>query len=122
MASMPATGPALAKLLELRGGESLLAPEAAFGAVRHKRSRWTNGAVHAWMVTNGPLVTNEIAGGLTELKISVALSMDGPRHVHDRLRLTKGGRPTHDSVLTGLHRLLRAGLDAMCVNQARILQ
>ena len=97
MASMPATGPALARLLELRGGESLLAPEAAFGAVRHMRSRWTNGTVHAWMVTNGTLVTNEIARELTEAKISVALSMDGPRHVHDRLRLTKDRRPTSDS-------------------------
>jgi sulfatase maturation enzyme AslB (radical SAM superfamily) len=103
-------------LLELRGGESLLAPEVAFGAVRHMRSRWTKGAVSAWMVTNGTLVTNEIARELAELKMSVALSLDGPRHVHDRLRRAKDGQPTYDCVLTGLHRLLRAGLDTISVN------
>jgi uncharacterized protein len=102
--------------LTFRGGEPLLVPNVVCGAVRHTRSRWKRGTAHASLVTNGTLVSDGLSRELAELKIAVEISIDGPRVVHDRLRLTKRGRPTHDSVLQGLHRLREAGVEVTCVN------
>ena len=56
--------------------------------------------------TNGTLLDEEWCEFLKAHRFLVGLSIDGPREIHDRLRVTKGGRPTFDSVL-GAARLLQ---------------
>jgi sulfatase maturation enzyme AslB (radical SAM superfamily) len=102
--------------LQFRGGEALLNADVVLDATRYMRARWTRGAVPVSMVTNATLVTDALAGALAELGITVEVSIDGPRAVHDLVRVTKGGRPTHDRVVAGLARLVAAGVEVTNVN------
>jgi len=56
--------------------------------------------------TNGTLLDDEWCKFLKENRFLVGLSIDGPRDIHDRYRVTKDGGPTFDQVL-GAARLLQ---------------
>ena len=60
--------------------------------------------------TNGTLLNEEWAGFLKAHRFLVGLSIDGPREIHDRYRVTKGGRPTFDAVLAAAKLLQRQGV------------
>lgn len=57
--------------------------------------------------TNGTLLDEEWAEFLRENHFLVGLSIDGPQHVHDHYRVTKGGRPTWETVYKNGLMLLR---------------
>lgn len=48
--------------------------------------------------TNGTLLNDEWCEFLRENNFLVGLSIDGPRELHDRFRVDKGGEPTFDKV------------------------
>ena len=52
--------------------------------------------------TNGTLLNDEWGEFLKENGFLVGISIDGPRKLHDRYRVDKGGRPTFDRVMKGL--------------------
>src|ERR1041384_4627497 len=52
--------------------------------------------------TNGVLVDDEWGEFLAENGFLVGLSIDGPRELHDKYRVDKGGQPTFDKVMRGL--------------------
>lgn len=67
--------------------------------------------------TNGTLLDEQWAKFLKQHDFLVGLSIDGPRDLHDRYRLTKGGQPTFDKVM-GAARLLKkhkVPFNALCV-------
>ena len=102
--------------LQFRGGEALLNAEVVLDATRYMRARWMRGDVIASMVSNATLVTDALARSLAELGITVEVSIDGPRAVHNLVRVTKGGRPTYDRVVAGFARLVAAGVEVTNVN------
>ena len=55
--------------------------------------------------TNGTLLTDSWCAFLRENNFLVGLSIDGPRELHDRYRVTRGGKATFDSVWRGLNLL-----------------
>jgi uncharacterized protein len=55
--------------------------------------------------TNGILITTEILEICSANKVSIAVSIDGPKHVHDKLRLTHNGEGTFDAVIAGIKKL-----------------
>ena len=57
--------------------------------------------------TNGTLLTEEWCEFLKQNRFLVGLSIDGPRELHDRYRLTKGHEPTFDRVMEGVGLLKR---------------
>ena len=59
------------------------------------------------MQTNGMLLTPEIADLFSRHKVSVSVSLDGPKPVNDRFRLGKKGEGTHDCVVAGIEVLRR---------------
>lgn len=61
--------------------------------------------------TNGTLLTDEWGEFLAEHRFLVGISIDGPRDIHDRYRVDKGGKPTFDTVMRGLDVLRRNGVD-----------
>lgn len=70
--------------------------------------------------TNGTLLTDEWAAFLKENHFLVGLSIDGPRELHDRYRVTKGGRPTFDKVFGAAMLLRKHGVrfgTLTCVNR-----
>jgi uncharacterized protein len=54
------------------------------------------------LTTNGTLLTREIADFLAENGVSVCVSIDGPREVHDRNRPYASGRGSYDDVERGV--------------------
>ncbi|MDH5285269.1 MAG: anaerobic sulfatase maturase [Betaproteobacteria bacterium] len=60
--------------------------------------------------TNGTLLDENWARFLKENRFLVGLSVDGPKDVHDRFRVTKRGKPTFDQVMTGARWLRRFGV------------
>jgi uncharacterized protein len=61
--------------------------------------------------TNGILISNSILDTCSKYRTSVAVSIDGPEHIHDRERITHQGDGTFEQVVKGI-RLLKAHCDA----------
>jgi len=60
--------------------------------------------------TNGVLLDEDWAVFLKEHRFLVGLSIDGPRELHDRFRVNKGGAPTFDKVMAAATLLRRVGV------------
>jgi len=54
--------------------------------------------------TNG-LLLEKYSGFLKDNKVSVVVSLDGPKEIHDKNRVTLGGKPTFDRVIRGVSAL-----------------
>jgi uncharacterized protein len=69
------------------------------------------------IVTNGTLLDEEWCRFLAAEDFAVGLSLDGPRELHDRYRVTKGQKPTHEQVLRAFELLkrYRVPCDILCV-------
>ena len=67
--------------------------------------------------TNGILLNEEWAAFLKQHNFLVGLSCDGPKRLHDRFRVTKGGEPTHDKVMAAARLLKKHGVpfNVLCV-------
>jgi uncharacterized protein len=71
--------------------------------------------------TNGILITNELLDICSKFQASVAVSIDGPKNVHDQWRVSHTGAGTFDDVVKGYeilknhadHHFLNAGLLAV---------
>lgn len=61
--------------------------------------------------TNGVALDDEWCAFLKKHNFLVGLSIDGPREIHDRYRLTRGGKGTFDLVIGGLALLRKHGVD-----------
>ncbi|MBM4153031.1 MAG: anaerobic sulfatase maturase [Kiritimatiellaceae bacterium] len=57
--------------------------------------------------TNGTLIDNDWCKFLAKEDFLIGLSLDGPRHIHDRFRVDRGGKPTFDRVMKAL-KLMKA--------------
>jgi uncharacterized protein len=57
--------------------------------------------------TNGTLLDDDWARFLKEHRFLVGLSIDGPKELHDRMRVDKKGQPTFDAVYSAAQRLRR---------------
>ena len=70
--------------------------------------------------TNGTLLNEEWCEFLKENRFLVGLSIDGPRELHDKYRVTKGGKPTFDKVFNATKLLKRYGVPfntLTCINR-----
>jgi uncharacterized protein len=60
--------------------------------------------------TNGMLIDDAWCDFMLEADIGIGVSIDGPKHLHDRNRLTRGGQGTFDRTIAGIRRLRRRGV------------
>ncbi|HET7159700.1 MAG TPA: anaerobic sulfatase maturase, partial [Burkholderiales bacterium] len=67
--------------------------------------------------TNGTLLTEEWARFLSEEHFYVGLSLDGPRELHDRYRVTQADKATHRQVVQAFRLLQQhqVSCDVLCV-------
>jgi uncharacterized protein len=63
------------------------------------------------MQTNGTLLDDEWCAFFKENDYLIGISIDGPRELHDTHRVDKGGAPTFDRVMRGLHLLQKHGVE-----------
>jgi uncharacterized protein len=98
--------------LILFGGEPLLAfneIKQALKEVENQFSHHQGKMPSLAIVTNGSLITYDMAKFLAEHDFAVTVSLDGPKMVHDACRPFKMGRKSYESVVEGIHKLNRAG-------------
>ena len=55
--------------------------------------------------TNGTLINEEILDLCSQARVTLSVSIDGPRQIHDRNRVEFGGGGTFDSVVRGIRQL-----------------
>jgi uncharacterized protein len=60
--------------------------------------------------TNGTLINDAWCDFLLAEEIGIGVSIDGPKHLHDRNRLTRSGEGTFDRTLAGIRLLQRRGI------------
>lgn len=91
------------------GGEPLLNMPAIRAATREAISHGgkTGKKVHFSLTTNGTLLDPEIVTFLHDNRVAVAVSMDGPRHIHDRNRPDEKGNGTYTKIVSRLAMLLK---------------
>jgi uncharacterized protein len=94
-------------------GEPLVLPVAyyrdAFDLI--ERMRPTDLRVRHAIQTNGMLITPAWCELFRDRHVGVGVSVDGPRHLHDAHRRTRGGRGTFDRTMAGIRLLRRHGVD-----------
>jgi uncharacterized protein len=91
-----------------QGGEPTLMGLDFFKKAVELQRRYSAGRpVQNAFQTNGTLIDNEWCKFLAKEKFLIGLSLDGPRHVHDKFRVDRGGKPTFDRVMKTL-KLMKA--------------
>jgi uncharacterized protein len=91
------------------GGEPLLNMEAVKAATDEAISygRELGKKVHFSLTTNGTLLDPEIVAFLHDNRVSVAVSLDGPRDIHDHNRPDESGNGSYSEVVSRLECLLK---------------
>jgi uncharacterized protein len=101
------------------GGEPLLAgPRRFTGWCDRIRAALAGTAIANFIIqTNAVLIDDDWIRIFRAYHISVGISIDGPRDIHDRFRVTHDGRGSYDDVLAGIERMRQANLpvDILCV-------
>lgn len=88
------------------GGEPLL----NFGSIKRLTEAFLSMKIEysAKMVTNGYLLSKDIAEQMAKLKMrNIQITLDGPEHTHDQRRMLLGGGPTYRKILDNLKYLLK---------------
>jgi uncharacterized protein len=90
--------------VSLHGGEPLLAGREWFrSAIRILRQAGGDTVKFSFITqTNGVLLDEEWLEFLEEQNVTLGISMDGPRHIHDKTRINFAGRGSYDEVARGV--------------------
>ena len=101
-----------------QGGEPTVAGLEFFKNFVELVNRYNKKNVKVWysIQTNGFAVDEEFADFFAENKFLVGISLDGPREIHDRYRMSKSGG-TFDAVMSAISLLTKAGAEfnILCV-------
>lgn len=89
----------------LHGGEPLLMGEAGLSVLFATLRRSIPSSYAISIQTNGTLITNDILDLCDHYNVTISMSLDGPRHIHDRNRVGFDSLGTFDQVMSGLRRL-----------------
>jgi uncharacterized protein len=94
--------------LTFLGGEPLLYPEAVLMIALHARERAEAKGIKMGfvVVTNGTQFNEKVLDVLCQIRPDITISIDGPEHINDALRPSKGGQGSTQTVVRGLQNLL----------------
>jgi len=95
-----------------QGGEPTLLGVEFFRKAVELQKKYANGKrIENTFQTNGVLLDDAWGEFLAANHFLVGLSIDGPRELHDRYRVDKGGQPSFDRVLRGVAYLKKHGAE-----------
>ncbi|MBN1569007.1 MAG: anaerobic sulfatase-maturation protein [Acidobacteria bacterium] len=95
-----------------QGGEPTLLGVDYFRKVLALQEKYANGKrIENTLQTNGILLDDGWCEFLAANRFLIGLSLDGPRHLHDRYRVDKGGAPSFDRVMRSVGFLKKHGVD-----------
>lgn len=94
------------------GGEPLLNKNAVFLGTEYLNEKVETGQIkklNKMIFTNGSLVTSDVAKFFFRHDISVGISIDGWREIHDKMRIYPRGQGTFGNTIKGYYNLKKAG-------------
>ncbi|WP_238593834.1 anaerobic sulfatase maturase [Endozoicomonas atrinae] len=95
-----------------QGGEPTICGLDFFKTIVKYQKRYSNGKpVNNSIQTNGLLIDDKWARFLAENRFLVGISIDGPEHLHDRYRVSKGRTPTFKKVMAAIERMKKYKVD-----------
>lgn len=65
---------------------------------------------HFGLTTNGYAISAHMFEILQRCDFSVSVSLDGPKEIHDRLRVSSNGSPTYDAIEKNIKKLIDMGI------------
>ena len=89
----------------LHGGEPLLMGHAGLSVLLPTLRRSIPSSCAISIQTNGTLIATDILDLCEYYDVTISLSLDGPKEIHDRNRVGFDSRGTFDEVMKGLSRL-----------------
>ena len=94
--------------IDFFGGEPLLNMETLREVTKYARNKEQehNKKIKLTLTTNGILLTDDVITWLNDNNISIVLSLDGRKSVHDNMRPDKGGNGTFDRILPNFKKLV----------------
>ncbi len=109
------------------GGEPLLNQKTFVAAVEEiTRLKYTGelpDSLSITLITNGTAVTDRMVAVIKEHAISVSVSLDGPKEMHDRNRFFADGRGSFGRIQRSLRKLQDAGVNlsiSCTINEANL--
>ena len=100
------SGNATSRTISFWGGEPLLRFAMIRDVIRRVADMTDGGTPPSYsFTTNATLITDEIARFLSEHRVKLLVSVDGPADIHDRHRASAQGGGTFEAVMAGLRRL-----------------
>src|SRR5947207_7002821 len=95
-----------------QGGEPTLMGVDFFRRVVGYQQKYADGkTIKNAVQTNGTLLDGEWCAFFKQHDFLIGLSIDGPRHLHDKYRVDKKGEPTFDQVMRGMKLLKKHRVD-----------
>lgn len=99
-------------LFTWHGGEPLLRPLSFYKRAMELQRKYARGRIiDNCLQTNGTLLTDEWCEFFHANNWLIGISIDGPQHMHDEFRRTRGGQPTFTKVMQGLRLLQKHGVE-----------
>lgn len=89
----------------LHGGEPLLLGAEKLDYILSTIRKHLSDRYSISIQTNGVLISKLILDICSDYRASVAVSIDGPKHVHDKLRVNHKGEGTFEEVIRGINEL-----------------
>lgn len=93
------------------GGEPLLEFPIIRAVVEHTKKIGVFDQFRFSLTTNGTLLTDDVIRYFAENKITIIISLDGPKESHDRYRVFEGGDGTYDTIVAALLRIKEHSAD-----------
>ena len=90
------------------GGEPLLNFNVIKETISYAQETFKNQKLQFTMTTNGLLLTESISDYLVENNVSLTISLDGPKALHDENRIFSDDKGSFDDVMKGIKMLLQA--------------
>lgn len=84
------------------GGEPLLEFQNIKKAVSYVKEKYNGRKVNYSITTNGTLLNDEIIRFFIENDVSVLISLDGPKEIHDQNRVFANGEGSFDKIMENL--------------------
>lgn len=99
--------------IDFFGGEPLLNMETVRQVVAYarQRERETGRIFKLTLTTNATVLNDDVIRFLNDNDISLVLSLDGRRQVHDRMRPYFGGQGSYDTVVANIRRVVASRQD-----------
>ncbi len=107
-------------MVVLYGGEPLVNKKVALDALDYlednKNCLNNYQKLRPNLITNGSLVDDECINKIVSYDVRTAVSIDGPRRIHNSVRMYASGKGTYDDVIRNYYRMKKAGVEHLGVS------